>query len=38
VIKIKRAENIIYVPPVLVNFFVAHRYFVQGIVTAGLKG
>jgi len=38
VIKIKRVGNIIYVPPVLVIFFVAQRYFVQGIVTTGLKG
>lgn len=32
------AGTILYVLPVLVLFFFAQRYFVQGIVTTGLKG
>ncbi len=32
------AGAILYVLPVIVLFFVAQRYFVQGIVTTGLKG
>jgi ABC-type glycerol-3-phosphate transport system permease component len=32
------AGNLIYALPVFVLFFVAQRYFVQGIVTTGLKG
>jgi multiple sugar transport system permease protein len=32
------AGSIFYILPVLVLFFVAQRYFVQGIVTTGLKG
>lgn len=32
------AGTILYILPVLVLFFFAQRYFVQGIVTTGLKG
>ena len=32
------AGTIIYILPVVVLFFVAQRFFVQGIVTSGLKG
>jgi ABC-type glycerol-3-phosphate transport system permease component len=32
------AGNLIYALPVFVLFFAAQRYFVQGIVTTGLKG
>jgi multiple sugar transport system permease protein len=32
------AGTIFYTLPVLVLFFLAQRYFVQGIVTTGLKG
>lgn len=32
------AGALIYVIPVLLIFFFAQRYFIQGIVTSGLKG
>jgi ABC-type glycerol-3-phosphate transport system permease component len=32
------AGAIFYIIPVLALFFFAQRYFVQGIVTTGLKG
>jgi len=36
--QILSAGTIIYILPVVVLFFIAQRFFVQGIVTSGLKG
>ena len=32
------AANVMSMAPILVLFFVAQRYFIRGIATAGLKG
>jgi multiple sugar transport system permease protein len=32
------AGNLVFIVPVMVVFFIGQRYFVQGIVTSGLKG
>ena len=32
------AGNLVFIVPVVVIFFIGQRYFVQGIVTSGLKG
>ena len=35
---LESAGNLVFIVPVVVVFFIGQRYFVQGIVTSGLKG